>query len=333
MNDLIADINRALSFTTRVTLTPCKYASPRYFKENQFLPVEILALVQSYKHTRYKMADSGPNTSVRLHFFESAPDIKHHQFVSQFVAKAFTVFDTVFGKRTDDLDIVFADVPIKKYLPDRHAMFEARHINSGYSIIPIGDTSRKLIVVFRKDEKLKVFLHELLHIHHMHPFDTNAAFDESVAKEFKIRTGANGLNIYEGYVEFMTTVLNTCFYKHIFKNSKVSIAKELAHSKQNVEMIMRFVGKGYMNQATSVFSYIMIKHALLSNPSKVFSILNQDYSVPARPFEKLLRQELRLLYKQFKNINYRAHTRHVTLNLFDIYKTYLKISKDRDITI
>ena len=333
MNDLIDAINRALASTNHVTLTPRKYASPRHFKENQFLPVEILALVQSYTHTRYKMVDTDTNTSVRLHFFESAPDAKHHQFVSQFAAKAFHVFDKVFRKRIGELDIVFADVPIKKHLPDRHAMFEARHINSGYSIIPTQGSSRKLIVVFRKDEMLKVFLHELLHIHHMHPFHTNAAFDESVAKEFKIRTYSGGLNIYEGYVEFMTTILNTCFYKHIFKTSKVSLAKELDHSKHNVEMLMRFVGKGYMNQATSVFSYIVVKHVLLSNPSKVVSILHQDYSVPPLPFEKLLLQELRLLYKQFKNIKYRAHTRHVTLNLYDIYKTYLKISKHRFITI
>jgi len=334
MNKLVEEVNMALVINSPFELKPRKDRNRSYVTEGEFMSSEVSELIRSYKHWTYDMTDKNTQTSTQLHFFESIPRFKDHKFLAGFVSKLYTVFDRVFHRKLSDVHIVFANVPIKKTFPKRHCVFQPIHINSGYSIIYHNTDTKPLVVVYRKDEMCKVLIHELFHLYRMHPFETNKSFDKVLTEEFRICNKSAGLNIYEGYVEFMTTIVNMCMHKHLFRNITVSIDSEINHSRENVERLFRFTsGNGYLKQNTNVFSYIVIKHVLLVNRSKVFSILKNDYSVTSTKFEKLIHKGLKTLYNKYAHIKYQSCRRHVTLNLYDIFKIYLKNSTHRDITI
>ena len=175
----------------------------------------------------------------------------------------------------------------KKFEKDKlfkQEIIRSDNINSGvtffYPDLP-------LIVIYRKEELLKVLIHELLHLYRTHPIaNYDNYYDDFCKNNWKIqRTGS--LNIYEAYVEVFAVIIHSCLYAIKIHKSKTNIRhvkhvleKEKLYSKRLYDDICSLQRDNYLKEETNVFAYFYLKHALLQNLDTFFaSISPKNYCI------------------------------------------------------
>ncbi len=157
----------------------------------------------------------------------------------------------------------------KKKLPKKKEIISKEHVNSGCCI-------DKNIYLWRKEELLKVLLHEMIHSRGLDKHLYNA--DNVIMDVFNVK---DNVNINESYTELMATVFNSIFYtienkksyKHFLKimqteteHSMEQIHKILHHyDYENLNELYRANSKKIFPQKTNVFSYYIVKGFLLNN--------------------------------------------------------------------
>ena len=120
--------------------------------------------------------------------------------------------------QTQKLEIVFFMTPFIKTFPDTQKdILGAEHINGGYTI-PCQQHSK--IFIWRKEEFLKVLIHESIH---------SMGIDISTMQLDKIHNNMENLfplnnkqtqfNIGEAYTEFWTEIINILYYVVVYANS------------------------------------------------------------------------------------------------------------------
>lgn len=175
----------------------------------------------------------------------------------------------------------------KKFEKDKlfkQELIRSDNVNSGvtffYSDLP-------LIVIYRKEELLKVLIHELLHMYRTHPIDQyDNYYDDFCKNNWKIqRTGP--LNLYEAYVEVFAVIIHSCLYAYKIHKNKTNIKhvkyvleKEKRYSKSIYDDICSLQRDNYLREDTNVFAYFYIKYALLQNLDDFFaSISSKNYCI------------------------------------------------------
>lgn len=172
------------------------------------------------------------------------------------------------------------------------------HVNSGFSYIR-PNTSNKFthmvdIVVYRKEEVLKVMKHEIIHVMGMHSTVYPREYDEYLKDKYNIKSlqSDGSLKIFEGYVEFLSLVLNTFMYSYNktegrgdqesdflrefekdMNVERTNSLRLLGQMSQDLGVVMTkenasatgWMFKKVLREKTSVFSYYFIKAALLAD--------------------------------------------------------------------
>lgn len=196
--------------------------------------------------------------------------------------------ENIFMRKPIDFRIIF-------YLSDKKKRFEkekllkqnmitSENINNGvtffYSDLP-------LIVIYRKEELLKVLIHELLHLFQTHPIHSyDTYYDEFCKNNWKIQRSGS-LNLYESYVEVFAVIINSCIYAYKKHKNKLNIKhvknilkKEIKYSKGIFEDLCSLQRNNYLYEDTNVFAYYYIKFALLQNLDIFFkSICPKNYCI------------------------------------------------------
>jgi hypothetical protein len=104
----------------------------------------------------------------------------------------------------------------KFYPPD--GIFGPSHVNTGYS-------SDK-IVVYRKEEWFKVFIHECFHFYHYEKVLFDPSFTPRILELFKVQSN---VNLYESYCEVWARTLNCCM---VSVCDKIPLSTLLHHEKK-----------------------------------------------------------------------------------------------------
>jgi hypothetical protein len=158
---------------------------------------------------------------------------------------------------------VFADIVLssaKKYYP-KNGIFGQSHLNTGYC------TENK-IVVYRKEEWFKVFIHELFHYNDFDELLCNNV-STPIQTEFQLR---QPILINESYCEVSARVIQCCFISsitHIPVN--YLLEKERQHSIQNMVNVLHCMGMEYesffkthsFKEDTNAFSYVILGGLLM----------------------------------------------------------------------
>lgn len=144
---------------------------------------------------------------------------------------------------------------INPYSPD--------NVNSGYSYYTRTEAD---IVIFRKEEWFKVFLHETFHSCHL---DFAGLCACSIKKLFKIKSE---YRVYESYTECWARLIN-CIYHSYYQKKRLTevIREEVVYSIQNAAKVLAYTGHSYRElfnsesyrEDANVFCYYVLTAILL----------------------------------------------------------------------
>ena len=138
-----------------------------------------------------------------------------------------------------------------------------------------------LIVIYRKEELLKVLIHELLHLYETHPIEQyDIYYDDYCKNNWRINRSGS-LNLYEGYVETLAVIMHSFIYTYCIHKNKTTIAKikkginkEINYSNNLLNDIRSLQKNNYLNEETNVFSYFYVKTALIQDLDSFFSSID-----------------------------------------------------------
>jgi hypothetical protein len=178
---------------------------------------------------------------------------------------------------------------LNKILPFSNIeILNQNHVNTAFTTsCPINSE----IVIFRKEEWFKVFLHETFHNFGL-DFSTmnNTSCNSHILSIFKVNSE---VNLFEAYAEFWAQIMNSCFCSFLYLNNKTSENEFLKNMEffLNIEIqfgmfqlvkVLNFMGMRYEDlysdkessiqlrnnfykENTNILSYFVIKSVLMNN--------------------------------------------------------------------
>ncbi len=191
------------------------------------------------------------------------------------------LLQNVFGKKIKQ-NIYYYPTPLKKVFPNKKVILSPKEINSGVTFLePLHLHHHKngTIIIFRKEEYLKVLIHELIHSFHL---------DYNIVKYGKKLESCICSNypvlLNEAYTETFATLIyifiKTYHKKIDIKELRKNIEKEIVYEYQLAKKILKYNNieindlHNYVkkekclqlfHQKTNVFSYYLLKPLLLGN--------------------------------------------------------------------
>ena len=160
-------------------------------------------------------------------------------------------------------NIFFFMTSLKKELPSHRLELEQYHVNTGYTAPHKGNSD---IVIYRKEEWYKVFIHEYVHNHHLDFSQFNSSFMKLSKKIYNIN---NDILFSEAMAEIWALTINILMVSYLFK--KYNMFPELHkiippnHIRLGVSHIFQ-----YLLNIEIYFSIIQTK--------KILKYLNTNYS-------------------------------------------------------
>ena len=185
-----------------------------------------------------------------------------------------------------ELDIYIYMTPFTKHLPTTSSdVLDAIHVNTG---VTTTCPTKSEILVYRKEEWFKVFIHETIHNFGLDFSDMNTK--ECTRILLQLFPVTSDVNLFESYTECWAELMNTmlCSFNHldnkldidIFINNAVMLLDiERAHSVFQMVKVLDFMGLKYSDlyskksdlrdelykENTNVLSYYVVKTILLMN--------------------------------------------------------------------
>ena len=193
------------------------------------------------------------------------------------------------NKKNIHINLYYAPTSYKKRFNLSSTIKELQpiNINSGFTNF---DEDNSYITIFRKEENMKVFIHELIHLlgldfcfHNQNDINKLVKKDysvETINDSDKIITIGNA-NIFEAYTDAMAIIYN-CIFNAILTNSSVSkiILDEIDYQKKVVCKILKIFNMKHILQSknnqnkliqkTNVLAYYFIKYGLMLQPNTFF---------------------------------------------------------------
>jgi hypothetical protein len=235
--------------------------------------------------------------------------------------------------------IYYFETNKKKTLPANSSKkIGPNECNSGLTYIQNNNHKNGNIVLYRKEEILKVLIHELIHsnmIDHKIIYSTdNKAFSNNFCVDYNIL-------LNEAFTETFATIINI-FYIHVISNLKISLLNkmfinELCYSNYICSKIMNYYDiesildvikpkdkkcNTYFPQNTNVFSYYILKNILLHNIEDFNNILinnTVDYKINEHGIKDLINL-IMFNIKKFDNniITFRITDKSLRMCLYEI---------------
>ena len=173
----------------------------------------------------------------------------------------------------------------KKLPNEKMDTLSSNHVNSAFTSCCSENSE---IVIFRKEEWFKVFIHETMHNFGLDFCNMESKkMKELMSSVFNLESN---MLMYESYCEFWGVIMNSCFVSYLsnkkitkmvfIKNTKKNIDNELAFSLFQMNKILDHMGLDYEDlykkeeenrlkrnylyrEDTNVFAYYIVKTVLL----------------------------------------------------------------------
>lgn len=211
-------------------------------------------------------------SSTRFIFISKTPDIDYYK---QEIVNRTVTLNKILNKTAST--VIYADTPFKKVLPDPNSVIDVENVNSGFS-------TNSYSVIYRKEEALKVLVHELFH-----QYETDCGYncyvkhtDHSINYINPNRTPRD-LLINESLVESLATVVNCMFNANSFDDMLKSVDDEKQFIIKQVAKILQFYDipdffqtKNSIVTGASIIEYYYFKAAILHRLEDFINFLVKD---------------------------------------------------------
>lgn len=188
------------------------------------------------------------------------------------------ILKKLFNRSDKSQKIIYFETHKKKKFPRTKKYLGPNEINTGLTIINFNKNGN--IILYRREEVLKVLIHELIH---SNLIDEKLIFSPKNNYIDKFICVNNSIVINEAFTENFASLLNL-FYIHIFLKLPISklntmFNNEVKYSNfisnklleyyniENIDQIIKNNNKckNIFNQKTNVFSYYILKNIILNN--------------------------------------------------------------------
>lgn len=217
--------------------------------------------------------------------------------------------------------------PYKKTLPKIGNAITAHNVNSGFTSRNYG-TNNSSIVIYRKEEIIKVLIHELLHAFDIDSKMSSKPYENDLLKLYSFKElngGLDHINVNESFTDTYACLLNIALVA-LKSNKKVNYFLEMVHLEQNhiisvAEKIMSHIGLNIQNgntivkmqpkqfeysETTHVISYYILKALNLINLNGFLSyLIENNYQIES------IATYVDYVYKMSKNIKWNKQISNV----------------------
>jgi hypothetical protein len=255
----------------------------KYLVENKFTSKNIYNKILNKLKYCHKCI-FGNNTLI---YFTEKKVINNNIIINIF--KIIKLLKTLFKRENYEQTIIYFEIDEKKKFPKiKESALGPDNVNSGLTFL---DTHKNgNIILYRKQEVLKVLIHELIH---SNLIDSNIIFSKNL-KDFSNKFCVNyNILLNEAFTESFATIINL-FYIHIICNFNIKeldnmFYNELYYSDYICSKIINFYNilkisdvlkkgdycKSNFPQKTNVFAYYILKNILLKKHIEFGKILEK----------------------------------------------------------
>jgi uncharacterized protein YacL (UPF0231 family) len=269
----------------------------QFFSSSSLLSENIKNDILNNSSYKYQCQKKIKNKTINICFIS----MKHvsHDKIKEYFDKCYLWLNMIIysncniHKCCNNLDIVIALTNKKKILPkNSNIVLSSEHINTGYTYTCKINNE---IIIYRKEEWLKVFIHETFHAFDLDGsslYTLNSNYDSKIKEIFNIK---NKIALYESYCEVWARILNILIY-NFYDNNMLSYDSNKFY-KKTVKLI----------QQEAVFSVIQ--------SSKILKFMGLDYNILISKDESLVRCSQNLYKENTHVFCYYILTSLLLLNL------------------
>lgn len=279
--------------TTKKIITSSQITKPQNFNANSF-PQVVREHIDELSISEILYTFSLFGRSIKIFFIieEGTSELNietYNKHVDNIVMWLYILNQYASKQCANTLVIYFYFTTLEKNLPKSNiSILDETNVNTAFTTTCPKDSE---IVVFRKEEWFKVFIHETFHnfgldFSDMNNYDVN----NCILNIFKVESD---VNLYESYTEFWAEIMNALFCSFItlknknnvhdfLSNSQFFINFERTYSFFQLVKTLDFMGLSYYDlysksehsrilrenlykEKTNVLSYYIIKTVLLNN--------------------------------------------------------------------
>jgi hypothetical protein len=245
-------------------------------KEVQNNIIQTLKITATYTIRIY-------NKYVKINFIVDKLDLEYiNNCVYKILLWLFIVMKNT--SSNNHVNIYLYMTSLEKNLPTDDNQITKYNINSGYT-----STNENNIVVFRKEEWFKVFIHESLHFFEF-DFRHDNHIKNKVLEMFKVKSK---VNLYEAYTETWAKIINIVFCSYFLStnfNTFIDIFETLINIEKIYAIYQMLKILNYMDmeyndiltgdnlyyEKTHILSYYIIGTILLNNYQEFIKFCNEN---------------------------------------------------------
>jgi len=218
------------------------------------------------------------NRKINIHFIIEHADLDVKTMVYDNYVNSILLWSYILNKYSSihcskDWNIYLYFTSLEKQLPNKNIhlqdnILNYNHINTGFTT-----TCPQIseIVIFRKEEWFKVFIHESFHNFALDFSDMNVTeLNKAVLEIFPIKTKCN---LFEAYTEFWAEIINMCFCSYFYLNKDIHNAFKQFLS--NIDFLIQYERIYSFFQLNKVLNYLGLTYNNLYSKDKTSAVLRE----------------------------------------------------------
>jgi hypothetical protein len=230
--------------------------------------------------------------NIKIHFIEEKESIAYNKHMDMIFMWLYILNKHASKTCSNRLVVYLYFTSLEKKIPSNISILDEIHINSAFTSTCPKDSE---IVIFRKEEWLKVFIHETFHNFGLDFSDMDGEICK--AKILEIFPVDSDVNLYESYTEVWAEIMNACFCSFSFLKKPdeemfmqgVEMFCSLERKYSFIQMVktLQFMGLTYKDlysekresqmlrtlykEKTNVLSYYVIKCIIMNDYQRFLS--------------------------------------------------------------
>ena len=321
------------SVTTKKIHSSTQIIRPKNFNSNSF-PEEVRKHIDELSVTELCYNFSLFNRNIKLYFITEDEHIElkleeYNKHVDSVIMWLYILNEYASKQCASNLIVYFYFTSLEKRLPTSNInILDENHVNTAFTTTCPKDSE---IVVYRKEEWFKVFIHESFHNFALDFSDmNNIDCNSRILDIFPVQSE---VNLYESYTEFWAEIMNALFCSFVslkdknnvedfLSNSEFFINFERTYSFFQLTKTLGFMGLSYTDlfsknihrkvlretlykEKTNVLSYYVIKTILMNNYQDFLFWCTKN-NLSLLQFKKTLKNQIE--YCKFIEKNYKKDT-------------------------
>lgn len=353
--------NNAYEYEITKIENSLEITKPRNFNYNSF-PQVIREHIDELSFSEISYTFSLFNRSIRVVFVVEDPNIElkiktYNKYVDSIIMWLYILNLYSSKQCANSLVIYFYFTSLEKKLPESNIhILDEKHVNTAFTTTCPKDSE---IVIFRREEWFKVFIHETFHNFGLDFSDmNNNDCHNHLLSIFKVNSFVNS---YEAYTEFWAEIINALFCsfyslketgrekggsnneKEFLSNAEFFINFERCYSFFQLVKVLDFMGLSYEDlysnrsesrllretlykEKTNVLAYYVIKTVMINNYPSFLSWCNKN-NLALIAFKKTIANQKK--FCEFIGKNYKTPSMLENVDNSELFLEQLKKNKNK----